>query len=48
MSKQNEIFDLDRQDSERELDQNIRPQLLDEYVGQSEVKENLNIFIEKF
>ena len=25
---------------------NIRPQRLDEYVGQSEVKENIKIFIE--
>ena len=24
---------------------NIRPSLLDEYIGQSEVKENINIFI---
>ena len=29
-----------------ELEENIRPQWLDEYVGQSEVKENIRIFIE--
>lgn len=28
------------------IDDNIRPQSLDEYVGQSEVKENIRIFIE--
>lgn len=28
------------------IDDNIRPQTLDEYVGQSEVKENIRIFIE--
>ena len=26
-------------------EKNIRPQSLDEYIGQSEVKENINIFI---
>lgn len=32
--------------SEDIVDDNIRPQSLDEYVGQSEVKENIRIFIE--
>ncbi len=41
---------MDRIVSEEEtiednFEQNIRPQTLDEYIGQSEVKENLNIFI---
>ena len=30
---------------EEEFDKNIRPSSLDEYVGQSEIKENLNVFI---
>ena len=41
---------MDRLTSEEELvednfEKNIRPESLEEYVGQSEVKENLNIFI---
>ena len=41
---------MDRIVSEEEtiednFEQNIRPSNLDEYVGQSEVKENLGIFI---
>ncbi len=32
--------------TEDTIDDNIRPQSLDEYVGQSEVKENIRIFIE--
>ncbi len=32
--------------TENELDQNIRPSKLDEYIGQSEVKENMKVFIE--
>ena len=46
MSKQNEIYDLDRQSGEIEIDQNIRPENLDEYVGQEEIKENIRVFIE--
>ena len=34
----NELLDEDRYD-------NIRPQTLDEYIGQSEVKENIKVFI---
>ena len=30
---------------EEEFDKNIRPSSLDEYVGQSEIKENLRVFI---
>ena len=41
---------MDRVITEEELvedsfEKNIRPNSLEEYVGQSEVKENLNIFI---
>ena len=48
MSKtnQNEIYDLDRKDNDVEIDQNIRPESLDEYVGQAEIKENIRVFIE--
>ena len=28
------------------IDNSIRPELLDEYIGQSEVKENIRVFIE--
>lgn len=45
-SKQNEIYNLEKRTDEIEIDQNIRPQLLDEYVGQSEIKENIRVFIE--
>ena len=46
MGKQNEIYDLQRQSNELEIDQNIRPDTLDEYVGQEEIKENIRVFIE--
>ena len=39
ISKEIQAGDIDNEE-------NIRPQSLDEYVGQSEVKENLRIFIE--
>ena len=29
------------------FEQNIRPDSLDEYIGQTDVKENMNIFIKK-
>src|SRR5574344_2601078 len=32
--------------TENELDQNIRPSKLDEYIGQTEAKENMKVFIE--
>ena len=28
------------------VDNTIRPEVLDEYIGQSEVKENIRVFIE--
>ena len=31
--------------SDNNLEETLRPQVLDEYIGQTEVKENLNIFI---
>jgi Holliday junction DNA helicase RuvB len=39
----NEIYDPTIKDEE--LDKNIRPASLDEYVGQEEIKENLRVFI---
>ena len=39
----NEIYDPTIKDEE--LDKNIRPESLDEYVGQKEIKENLRVFI---
>ena len=29
------------------VDNTIRPEVLDEYIGQSEVKENIRVFIER-
>ena len=46
MTKQNEIYDLQKQEVDKEIDQNIRPDSLDEYVGQEEIKENIRVFIE--
>ena len=45
MTKQNEIYDLENRE-EIDVEQSIRPQLLDEYVGQEEIKENIRVFIE--
>ena len=42
--KSNELYDTKRNDEI--FESNIRPQILDEYVGQKEVKENLRVFIE--
>ena len=42
--KTNELYDTKRNDEI--FESNIRPQILDEYVGQKEVKENLRVFIE--
>lgn len=39
----NEIYDPNIKDEE--LDKNIRPETLNEYVGQNEIKENLRVFI---
>lgn len=40
---QDDIYNLNLK--EDEFDKNIRPETLDEYVGQTEIKENLKIFI---
>ena len=44
MEKPNELYDASIKDEE--LDKNIRPESLEEYVGQKELKENLKVFIE--
>lgn len=41
--EKNDIYDATIKDEE--LDKNIRPESLDEYVGQTEIKENLRVFI---
>ncbi len=45
MTKKNDIYDLDATKEEVEIDKNIRPETLDEYVGQQEIKENMRVFI---
>ena len=45
MTKQNEIYDLDKNE-DIDVDQSIRPAMLDEYIGQEEIKENIRVFIE--
>ena len=37
---------LDSNLQKEDIDNNIRPECLDEYIGQSEVKENIRVFIE--
>jgi len=44
MTKQNEVYDLNNNE-EIDIDQNIRPSMLDEYIGQEEIKENIRVFI---
>ena len=45
MTKQNEVYDLNKNE-DIDVDQNIRPAMLDEYIGQEEIKENIRVFIE--
>ena len=46
MSENNRIVSADRDESEKSFDATIRPQSLDEYVGQDALKDNLRIYIE--
>lgn len=46
MAKQNDLYNLEKQEVDKEIDQSIRPESLDEYVGQEEIKENIRVFIE--
>ena len=46
MEKEN-IFDLDITDVEEEIEEiTLRPKSLNEYIGQTKVKENMKIYIE--
>ena len=46
MEKEN-IFDLDITDVEEEIEEiTLRPKTLNEYLGQTKVKENMKIYIE--
>ena len=45
MAKKNEIFDEEEKQEDESFD-NIRPETLDEYIGQKDVKENIKVFIE--
>jgi len=42
----NRIISASLEDNENTFDVTLRPKVLDEFVGQSQIKENLNIFIE--
>src|SRR5574344_2557890 len=37
---------MEEKEIEYELEENIRPSKIDEYIGQTEVKENMKVFIE--
>ena len=43
MLDDNDIYNVNLK--EDEFDKNIRPETLDDYVGQEEIKENLKVFI---
>ncbi len=40
------LVDADAQGDERGLEGSLRPQTFAEYVGQSQLKENLEVFVE--
>ncbi len=46
MEKNNRLVNPDSHAEDQETDQTLRPQLMDEYVGQQKIKENLKIFIQ--
>lgn len=46
MSENNRIVSADKDENEKSFDATIRPQSLDEYVGQDALKDNLRIYIE--
>ena len=43
--KKNEIFDEEEKQEDETFD-NIRPERLEDYIGQKDVKENIRVFIE--
>ena len=46
MDLENRIVTADYIDEDRDIDVGLRPKILDEYIGQEKIKENLLIFIE--
>ncbi len=41
-----EIYNKEETNNDKVLDKTIRPEYLDEYIGQSDVKENIKVFVE--
>ena len=46
METNNRLISPDTQAEDREIEQTLRPQVIDEYIGQQKVKANLKIFIQ--
>ena len=46
MDSQNRLVTPNTRDEDFEIEQTLRPQKIDEYIGQQKVKENLKIFIQ--
>ena len=46
MTDEDKIITAEVQDGEESVEQVLRPQILDEYIGQESVKDQMNIFIE--
>ena len=46
MTDEEKIIAPEVQDGEESVEQVLRPQVLDEYIGQESVKDQMNIFIE--
>ena len=46
MTDEDKIITAEAQDGEESLEQVLRPQILEEYIGQESVKDQMNIFIE--
>ena len=48
MTDEEKIIAPEVQDGEESVEQVLRPQVLDEYIGQESVKDQMNIFIDFF
>ena len=46
MTNEEKIIAPEAQDGEESVEQVLRPQVLEEYIGQESVKDQMNIFIE--
>ena len=46
MTNEDTIITAEAQDGEESVEQVLRPQILEEYIGQESVKDQMNIFIE--